>query len=321
VHRVFHLTQVLLFLWHSSLTLQAEFPVFREASTVLQPEQLRFNPTGELIFPSVIRTDKLENPRGRFYLYYAPHDNPGGICLAYADQLEGPWTEYAGNPVIGREWADHYRVSHVSSPHALWMEREGRLFLWFHGENRTTRYASSRDGLRFEYEGVAIEATEWPSTTEASYARVFADPAPGAEGYVMFLMGNQARERKIFLARSPDGRAWTAQAEPFFEAPADAGARPQTSGPWLWQWRDRFFVLAHADFPDEGLYSVYAMETDARLSGARYAGKLLRASGKPPEFARVAAPALIEEGGRLYLFYEAGARSRTAIRMAVAEVE
>lgn len=290
-------------------------PKFERRGTALQYEDLQYNPVDDLIFPSVIRTDFLENPLGDYYLYYAPHDAPGGICLAYADSLEGPWTEYEANPLIGREWEPHFRVSHVSSPHALWIPGENRLFLWFHGENTVTRYASSTDGIAFEYEGAAVTTKDFNRVSETSYARVFEDPSTERDGYVMLLMGAQEGERKIFLARSNDAREWEADPDPVFEAPDPE--RPQTSSPWLWHWNDRIFVLAHAPYSD-GTYGVFAMETDADLASFRYAGKVFMSTENEP---RVAAPALVEEDGKIYLFYEGGTRLNSTIGLAVAPAQ
>ncbi|RFC75206.1 twin-arginine translocation signal domain-containing protein, partial [Streptomyces sp. AcE210] len=97
------------------------FPDYKYVRTLLTPSQLKYNPTGEIIFPTVRGVyDKLASPLGRYYLYYAPHDAPGGICLAYGDSLEGPFTEYPANPIVSNKWDPHYSVSHVSSPHVLW---------------------------------------------------------------------------------------------------------------------------------------------------------------------------------------------------------
>jgi hypothetical protein len=292
-----------------------ELPRFERLGVALHYENLRYNPVDDLIFPSVIRTDVFEEPLGKYYMYYAPHDAPGGICLAYADDLNGPWIEYDDNPLIAREWSPHFSVSHVSSAHALWIEEENRMFLWFHGENTATRYASSRDGIHFDYEDIAVQASQFDRISEASYARVFNDPSPDRDGYVMLLMGNQQGQRKIFMARSPDAREWETDPDPVFQAP-DPEA-PQTSSPWLWHWNDRLFVLAHAPYSD-GSYGIYAMETNPELTEFRYAGNVLESTEDEP---RVAAPALIEADGVIYLFYEGGRRLNCHIGLAVAPAE
>ena len=110
----------------------AGFPAFRYHGVVLEAAQLEYRPHDDLIYPSVVRVaGRVANPLGRFYLYYAPHDAPGGICLAYADKPEGPWREYTNNPIISREWSPHYKASHVSGPDAIWSEDEGRWCLFF----------------------------------------------------------------------------------------------------------------------------------------------------------------------------------------------
>ena len=117
--------------------------------------------------------DKISGARGRYYLYYAPHDAPGGICLAYGNSLSGPFTEYPANPIISRTWSPHYSVSHVSSPHVLWNASTRQFFMYYHGENTTTRLAISSDGINFTYYGTVLTTAMVPGTTEATYARVF----------------------------------------------------------------------------------------------------------------------------------------------------
>ncbi|WP_431926172.1 hypothetical protein [Nonomuraea jabiensis] len=97
----------------------AGLPVFRYVRDALALP-LHYNRTGEFIFPCIRGVyDKLGNPRSRYYLYYAPHENPGGICVAFSDTLEGPFHDYSGNPIIDRQLPTT-TVSHVSSPHVTW---------------------------------------------------------------------------------------------------------------------------------------------------------------------------------------------------------
>ena len=76
----------------------AALPAFRHQGVVLDYKDLKYNPCNDIIIPSVIATDQLQKPLGRYYMYYAPHNAPGGICLAYADSPAGPWKEYEANP-------------------------------------------------------------------------------------------------------------------------------------------------------------------------------------------------------------------------------
>jgi len=111
----------------------AGFPTYQYLGTAFNKANLRYNPTNELIFPCIRGMyDKISNARARYYLYYAPHDAPGGICLAYGNSLAGPFTEYPANPIISRTWSPHFSVSHVSSPHIIWNAANRQFYLYFH---------------------------------------------------------------------------------------------------------------------------------------------------------------------------------------------
>ena len=200
-------------------------PLFREG-------QLRYNPTGEWIFPSLLDTSVLSGQRSKWFLYYSPHDLPGGICLAYADRLTGPWREHDANPIISCQWEPHYRVSHVASPHAVWVPEERQVFLWFHGENHETRYATSTDGVHFDYQGVALSTQDFDHTTECSYGRVFRHtmPATGSR-YVIICEGYDGEHCFMILAWSADARHWTSRRAPHLVVPREFGGHG--SCPWL----------------------------------------------------------------------------------------
>lgn len=117
--------------------------------------------------PSLIRVpDWVENPLGRYYLYFADHRGLY-IRLAYADDLTGPWTTY--EPGTLRIEQSHFPVTcppcggdspdpagayaHVASPDVHVVEERREIVMYFHGRERgpqVTRAAVSSDGLRFE---------------------------------------------------------------------------------------------------------------------------------------------------------------------------
>lgn len=298
---------------------KAGLPVFRHQGIALDYADLRYNPTNDIIVPSVIRTDALRNPLGRYYLYYAPHDAPGGICLAYADHLEGPWQEYAGNPLIARDWQPHYHVSHVSGPHAIWNETERRLFLYFHGENDTTRLATSADGIHFEYDSVILTTAMFPTISEASYARVFQYSPPGQPyRYVMLLMGNNGGTRRIYLAWSRDGRRWEPRHSPLISPPEGYG---QVAQAWHLPWRGKHYLIFHAH-PGTQLprANLHACEVDEGFEYAHYLGLYYDTNSVSPTNAAQMSPCIIAEGSRVYLFTNIGSRLNQMIAWAVAEV-
>lgn len=282
------------------------WPKFAYQGVVTNKDTLKYNPTDEFIFPSVFHAGRyLGDPLAEWYIYYAPHDDPGGVSLMYADDLDGPWTEHPDNPVISRSWSPHYSVPHVSSPDAIWNAEAGRMFVYFHGDNTRTRWAESDDGVRFDYGGVAVDnAMGGASVTETSYARVFRHP-DSASGYKygMFYMGNEKdNKRRIRLAESPDGRAWTVDPDYVVVGGAEEGTN--VSAGELWEWQGKRYVLYHASSGN-----VYARTIDDSLRQVGDTPILFhKASGEGEDTGRVASPVVVTRNSETWLFYESGDR-------------
>lgn len=295
----------------------AGLPVFKYQGVILGDKELKYNPHDDLIVPSVIRTDKLQNPLGRYYMYYAPHDAPGGICLAYADALEGPWKEYPENPIISREWPPHYKVTHVSGPHAIWIEEEGKLFVYYHGENNVTRFASSTDGVHFQYEDVAFTADMFPELKEASYARMFRYTIPGQDNrYIALIMGNNKGTRRIYLATSKDGRTWEARQTPLIDPPP--GTDQVANASYL-PWNGKHYIIYHAHWTVQNMVAdLHASEVDPAFEQAKHVGLLYDHKAAGLENVAQMSANLFEEGEKLYLFVNIGPRLKQKISLAIA---
>lgn len=296
-------------------------PAFRYHGVVLQASDLKYRPQDDVIYPSVVRVeDRIKRPLGKLYMFYAPHDSPGGICVAYADKPEGPWHEYTNNPVISRDWPPHFNVSHVSGPDAIWSEEEKKLLLYFHGENLVTRVASSADGIHFDYEGEAVTAKMFPGLTEASYGRVFRHQLPDKDNrYIMLLMGNDDGTRRIYLAWSKDGRKWEARSQPLMNPPAGTD---QVAGAVLLPWRGKLFIIAHAnnsraEFNSD--FNLYAAEVDPSFEHVTQLGKFFDRTAVSPTNPAAMSPCFIEDGGRLCMFFNIGPRLQNKIALAIAE--
>lgn len=300
------------------------FPPFRYLGVVLDPAALRYSPHPDIIHPSVIEArPPWEHPLARYYLYYAPHDSPGGICLALADTPEGPWREYGSNPLILRDWPPHYQVSHVSSPHAVWNPEEEKVFLYYHGNNDTTRFATSRDGIHFDYGGLAVNTAMFePGLKEASYARVFRHTAPDGKGpYVMLVMGNRSGTRCIYLAWSRDGRQWEPQREAFIAPPP---GNSQMGPGSLVSWHGRLYLVCFANRADAPEYrpvsDLHLYEVSPGLDRAAHLGILMPHDAAGAGNARINDPCLLRTPDRLYLFVNVGQRLRQQIGLAVADL-
>jgi hypothetical protein len=292
------------------------FPAFVRQGLLSGFDALRYRPTNEWLFPSPILAEgRFQSSGGRWALYYSPHDFPGGICLAWADSLAGPWREHPENPVISNVWPPHYQVTHVASPHPLWMEEEGRLFLWYHGENDTTRLASSSDGVHFDYESVAMDSVSLGTFRVGGgcyYGRVFRCAGlPGADRYAMLAPGGDPMD--IYVATSPDARAWTVRPAPLLRHPEGC----HLCSPFLWEESGRQFIFYHCDICD-GPGDIRATEVSPDLRQAFGMEVIFPALGSAPDDGRVGDPCLVDAADGLHLFYTAGRRLKGRFAYALA---
>jgi len=100
--------------------------------------------------PSLIRVpDWLENPMGRYYLYFGHHQGQY-IRLAYADRLEGPWAMY--EPGI-LKLEESFCERHVASPDVHVDDERREIRMYYHGpvtgKGQVSRVALSSDGIHF----------------------------------------------------------------------------------------------------------------------------------------------------------------------------
>lgn len=139
--------------------------------------------------PSLIRVpDWIENPLGKYYLYFADHKG-SYIRLAFADDLTGPWTVYKPGAlqlaqshflteqpevpeedvakalgymrnVLGdanrsdAELLDDLIIPHIASPDVHVDHDDKKIVMYFHGldafASQVSRVALSDDGLTFQ---------------------------------------------------------------------------------------------------------------------------------------------------------------------------
>lgn len=105
--------------------------------------------------PSLIRVpDWLPDALGKYYLYFAHHRGKY-IRLAYADQLEGPWTSY-GPGVLDLEdsyFANSRDGHHVASPDVHVYDARREIRMYYHGVvpevGQQSRVAISKDAINF----------------------------------------------------------------------------------------------------------------------------------------------------------------------------
>jgi hypothetical protein len=291
----------------------AGFPVYTYLKNAL-PANLNYNPTGELIFPCIIdATEHIAAPKAKYYLYYAPHDAPGGICLSYANNIEGPYTEYSANPLVKNVWPGKYSVTHVSAPNIVWMPQYNKYFMYYHGENTTIRWAYSTDGISWNYGGVCLKAGQYGSGyTESSYQKVYEYTIPGKSNrYIMLhmLLYGTGSGRKIALSVSQDGKTFTPYDSALISPAPDGEA--DIAGPLLYRYNNGFYVIYNG-----GKGNMYMTEVGSDFTREKHMGVFHTALAGSPDNGRCASPSLITVGTARYMFYEAGERLHTTIVIA-----
>lgn len=115
--------------------------------------------------PSLIRApDWLENPLGRYYLYFGHHKGEY-IRLAFADELTGPWTIYQPGVL---DLKDAYTCGHLASPDVHVDNENHEVRMYYHGpvpkRDQQSKVALSSDGIHF---------TARPENLGNSYFRAF----------------------------------------------------------------------------------------------------------------------------------------------------
>jgi hypothetical protein len=289
----------------------AGFPTYQYIGVPFDKSKLRYNPTNELIFPCIRGVyDKIAAPRARYYLYYAPHEKPGGICLSYGNTLGGPFTEYPSNPIIKNVWAPHYNVSHVSSPHVIWIPETKLFHLYYHGENTTTRLATSPDGINFSYYGSVLTTANIPNSTETSYARVFAHQVPGlGNNYVIMFMGVTGGTRKIFWGWSKDAKKFTYDPVPLVTPGPDG--QVDIAGPTLVKRNGTSYIIYHGNRGN-----MFITEVGNGFDKEVHLGVFHTALTGAPDNGRSASPSFGTDNGVDYMYYEAGQRLSATIAVA-----
>ncbi|WP_247002280.1 LamG-like jellyroll fold domain-containing protein [Halosolutus gelatinilyticus] len=281
-----------------------------------EPSGQNYSPGDEFMFPSIIETSNVSDPLGKYHLYCAPHGTPEtkdgetvGIALFYSDTLgDGSWTEYAGNPII--DPSDFAGVSHISSPHAIYADEYGKVLLYAHGNNDTTRwwYCSGGDGATFDYGGIAVDTAMFSGSSEASYARVYEYSIPNRSNrYTMFFMDNQSGTRHIRLATSDDGKNWTVDSEPVITPQPEHDGN--VSGPFFFRYDGAYCLAFHASDGNQ-----WVAEVGENVDREDHLGTFNQATSGDPDNGRCSSPFLVkDDDGQPWMYYESDDRLAAAV--------
>ncbi len=134
--------------------------------------------------PTLMRVpDWIEQPLGRYYLYYATHRDSDNIRLLYADQIAGPWQKYEPGTLSKQDTLHPF--GEVASPDILIDDEAKHILMYFHSGvgkawerlSQATGLAVSADGLRFTqptHKQLEVEGpSDQPPIFADFYFRVF----------------------------------------------------------------------------------------------------------------------------------------------------
>lgn len=289
----------------SPASARGPLPQFEFQGIALHPQNLDYSPNDDLIHPAIVKTEgRVKNPLGKYYLYYAPHKHIA-ISMAYSDSLDGPWTEYKGNPV----------VEGPSAPEIRWMEEHRTFFLWGHRKNSQTELWTSDDGIHFKYDSVSIKAASI-GTRNATYNRVYEYPLKrfGSRYITLYSGFIEGREiRCIWLAYSKDAKNWTQIKTPLVE-PVE-GEMNDCYGPAMVRWQGRNFITYQDHTTWRGGNLKY-VEVDRELNPVGAGGErhvLVDPPSEPPLNDRLRGAEFYREGDTVYLYSSASRNPRLLV--------
>ena len=117
---------------------------------IISPEIISLNDGSNINGPCCIKVpDWCENKLGNYYLYFAHHSGKY-IRMAYADKLNGPWTEYKDGVLNIEGLIDAHH--HIASPDIFINHQRKELRMYFHSpshkkQEQWTFLATSNNGL------------------------------------------------------------------------------------------------------------------------------------------------------------------------------
>ena len=289
--------------------------------------------------PSVIRVpDWVDDPLGAFYLYFADHKGRY-IRLAYADDLLGPWHIHApgslqiadsrfltdppdvspeqlerlrarrgaGAAALSHDLLTEVTTPHIASPDVHVDEANRRIVMYFHGldgvSRQVSRVATSSDGIHFDARPEVLGRTYMRVFEHDGYT--FAMSMPGQFYRSRNPLGGFEEGPRLF---NPSMRhaALLTRGETLYVFWTQVGDVPEhiklstidLSGDWMtWSETDGIEVLR----PEHAWEGADApLEPSIRSTAYGHVNQLRD-------------PAIIEDGGRVFLLYAVAGESGIAI--------
>lgn len=280
-------------------------PDFSSPEVLIHPENLSWAPNQDIEHPTLIKMEGLiDKPLGKYYFYYGPHKHIG-IGLAYADNLEGPWTEYKRNPILAGP----------AAPDIRWIAEKRKFYMWGHRKNSQTELWTSDDGIHFEYHSVSIKGVNI-GTKNATYTRVYEYPIEKyGSRYIMLYVGlnREKKLRSVWLAHSKDAENWI-QLNPPLVSPVEAeGENRDIHSAAFFQWQEKNYIIYSDNYTWRGGRLRY-VEVDKELNPVGTGGKRYTLIHPPESIqVRLRGQEFFREGDKIHMISGGGKSPRLAV--------
>jgi len=155
-----------------------------ENNPIIRPDMLRGKLGASISGPSLIRVpDWVKNPLGKYYLYFA-HHHGSFIRMAYANELDGPWSVYPEG-VLGMENPKCRSLEeigleqpmHIASPDVHVDENLQKIRMYFHCNTLNPEHElTEKKDLQNSFLSVSSDGLDFQAQDEIiarSHLRVF----------------------------------------------------------------------------------------------------------------------------------------------------
>lgn len=268
-----------------------------------------FSPA-EVHWPTILPTDNLSDPLGDFYMYYSPH-NSAGTAVAYADDPEGPWTDYSNNPIH----SDAFEAG------VFYHEDNGEVWVYENSaspENKELLLRRSADGLTNWIDDGVVFSTRG----HAGYPKVFRTPQ--GVYHTSWQKWNETKAN-IVLRYSADGKTNWKWVQPTFHGSAPTGTGDTGTstdfyhdGVTLLPFHGGYLGFWGRQDHANDQWDIHWGFTQDGITINDW-GPVLEGGGQAWENNRVSEPEPVWYNGSLYLFYSGDTAGNQEIGVTVAD--
>lgn len=130
---------------------------------------------------------------------------------------------------------------------------------------------------------------------------------------------HHGKARKVFFASSKDARTWDVRQEPLVDPPPGTC---QIAGSCYLPWNGKHYIIYHGHWTvNMQVSDLLVSEVDPAFEHSKFVGKLIDHTIAGTWNPAASGASMIEENGKLYMFFCIGPRLNNRIALAIAPVE